>query len=95
MPEAPISQSGFIDWLNITRNDLQRIACKMVPKIDKVLGELKHSSALLARMSGSGSTCFGIFANAEKSLQAMKKISQDNPDWWVIATRLRGAGPVL
>ena len=45
---------------------------------------------LLARMSGSGATCFGLFADAQAAARASRRIAAAQPDWWVVATRLSG-----
>ena len=44
---------------------------------------------LLARMSGSGATCFGLFASAEQRDAASFRIGTERPSWWRLATRLQ------
>jgi 4-diphosphocytidyl-2-C-methyl-D-erythritol kinase len=45
---------------------------------------------LLARMSGSGATCFGLFAAAPEAGAAARSIAGAHPAWWVRAASLRG-----
>lgn len=70
-----------------TRNDLQDAAIELCPDIQKSLHLLYNKDALLARMSGSGATCFGIFNTAPAARAAAQAISEAEPDWWVKATR--------
>lgn len=75
-------------WLSAQRNDLQEPAISIAPVIAKVVTKLEQSGALLARMSGSGATCFGVFGTKEKAQAAAAKLSEQHPDWWVQATTL-------
>ena len=71
------------------RNDLEASARALVPEIDEVLAVLRAQLPALARMSGSGATCFGLFhSNAERD-GALERIAADHPDWWVMASELR------
>lgn len=86
----PSTVPKFIDateccqWLGEQRNDLQQPARDIAPQIDEVL--LALDDALLARMSGSGATCFGLY---EKGAQeAANRIARAHPDWWVAAGRV-------
>lgn len=73
--------SKFCAWLDDQRNDLQAPAIENQPIIADVLAGL--SDASLARMSGSGATCFGLYPSAQASAAAAVRIKQNNPDWWV------------
>lgn len=68
------------------RNDLEAPAITLAPVIRDVLEELRSSDPLLARMSGSGATCFGIFETVEQAELARRRVAQARPDWWCIAT---------
>jgi 4-diphosphocytidyl-2-C-methyl-D-erythritol kinase len=71
------------------RNDLQRAAIAQCPAIADVLLELGALSPWLARMSGSGATCFALFdALAERDAASMK-LAQSHPHWWQMAGTLR------
>ncbi len=71
------------------RNDLAAPAIALVPEIDEVLAVLKAQLPSLVRMSGSGATCFALFAGAAERDAAAERIEADHPDWWVLATELR------
>ena len=71
------------------RNDLEPIAIAQAPIIGDVLRLLaSQSGCQLARMSGSGATCFGIFENKTLLKRAEAAIKSQHPDWWCVATRL-------
>ncbi|HMK71137.1 MAG TPA: 4-(cytidine 5'-diphospho)-2-C-methyl-D-erythritol kinase, partial [Xanthobacteraceae bacterium] len=56
----------------------------------KVLGELrKLAGCRLARMSGSGATCFALFSSATAAREAAKVLRRKHPHWWVRAGTLR------
>lgn len=76
----------WLAWLDRTRNDLSDPACALCPDIPQVVSALENSGALLARMSGSGATCFGLFEDRAVSLAAAKNISEAHPAWWVEAS---------
>ena len=71
------------------RNDLQAIAMAQAPVIGDVLRMLaSQNGCQLARMSGSGATCFGIFESDRALRQAQAAIRTQAPDWWCEATLL-------
>lgn len=73
----------FLSWLRAQRNDMQAAACRIEPGITDVLAELaKTPGCALARMSGSGATCFGLFTDANSASQAEASISADHAGWW-------------
>lgn len=87
LPVRP-SMPAFVAWLQRTRNDLQAPACTLLPAIGEVLETLAGDQGCwLARMSGSGPTCFGIFADAAAAAAAAGRIAQARPGWWAAATR--------
>lgn len=79
---------SFIDWLSRQRNDLEASAIAVAPAIETALGALQREDTPLARMSGSGATCFGLFETARAAEFAAASISAAHPDWWVKATPL-------
>jgi 4-diphosphocytidyl-2-C-methyl-D-erythritol kinase len=84
LPEKFDNAEHFIEFLRLQRNDLEAIACEVVPEIYNVLTSLKmRQGCLLARLSGSGASCFGLFLNEDDAVQAAKTIKSENPDWWV------------
>ncbi len=77
------------DW-QLGRNDLERPAIGLVPVITDVLALLAGQPGVdLARMSGSGATCFALFSDAQKRDAAAKAIAAARPSWWTLETRLR------
>ncbi|MEM9210369.1 MAG: 4-(cytidine 5'-diphospho)-2-C-methyl-D-erythritol kinase [Pseudomonadota bacterium] len=75
--------------LSELRNDLERPARAICPEIDDVLSALSESGSYLARISGSGATCYGVFATEENARHAADHLSQQYPDWWVTSAALR------
>lgn len=72
------------------RNDLEPAARALLPAIGEVLALLAHQGgAILARMSGSGATCFALFDTADARDAADAAIAGARPGWWRLATRLR------
>jgi len=67
-------------------NDLADPARRLVPAIDEVLAALAQlPGCLLARLSGSGASCFALFAAAEAAALAAARLSEARPDWWIAA----------
>ena len=84
--DAPLAVAA---WLSTQRNDLEAPACRLAPAIAEVLEALRKTPAcLLARMSGSGATCFGLFATPSEAETAARRLVAARPDWWVAPTRL-------
>ena len=70
-------------------NDLTVPAIRLLPVIGACLEQLAaQPGCLLARMSGSGATCFGLFAAPAEAEAAAAAIKSANPGWWTAATRL-------
>lgn len=86
MPESFDTLDQLVTFLELCRNDLLPSAVKAVPEIQAVTGILQmQTGCRLARMSGSGATCFGLFTNEEESIHAVEKILRAHPAWWVRA----------
>lgn len=72
------------------RNDLEPAARSLAPEIGELLAFLDaQSGATLARMSGSGATCFACFESDAARDAAFAAVTHTKPDWWMLATRLR------
>jgi 4-diphosphocytidyl-2-C-methyl-D-erythritol kinase len=86
------SGASFEDWLDTLAagtNDLEAPAMRIQPVIGEVLAALRATAGVrLARMSGSGATCFAIFDNDEAAQRAAQSIQLDYPLWWVHAGTL-------
>ncbi len=79
----------LIKSLRTFNNDLQDSAIKAAPAIKDVLQEIERvADCKLARMSGSGATCFGLFTDINAAKIGFDKISKSHPDWWVRYGRL-------
>ncbi len=82
-----MSVPGVLSAVGMHRNDLEDPAIGLQPIIDGVLTALRESEGCrLARMSGSGATCFGIFHNAAFAQRARGRARARQPGWWVRAT---------
>jgi 4-diphosphocytidyl-2-C-methyl-D-erythritol kinase len=72
-------------------NDLAAPAIELAPVIEQALARLRAApNCLLARMSGSGATCFGLFESMVAAESTAASIRHDTPHWWCVATRLGG-----
>jgi 4-diphosphocytidyl-2-C-methyl-D-erythritol kinase len=82
---------ALIAFLKGTKNDLEAPALALAPAIGEVLGELSRMpGVLLWRMSGSGATCFGLFADEGAAQMAAIALAHSHPGWWVQAGRIGG-----
>jgi 4-diphosphocytidyl-2-C-methyl-D-erythritol kinase len=86
-------QGGAIaDWIKALAggtNDLEAPAARIEPVISKVLSALRNANGVrLVRMSGSGATCFAIFATDADAQAAGEKLRAGHPTWWVHAGTL-------
>lgn len=77
-----------LDIAIIGRNDLQSPAIALCPIIGDVLAMLDNSSPVVARMSGSGATCFALYDDPEKAGAVADAIGDKQPGWWVQAGSL-------
>ncbi len=88
-PEAGASVEDWVEVLAASSNDLEEPAMRIQPVIGEVISALSASNgAWLARMSGSGATCFAIYENTADAGRAADKIRHDHPGWWVHAGTL-------
>jgi 4-diphosphocytidyl-2-C-methyl-D-erythritol kinase len=79
----------LLDWLTSEVNDLEVPALALAPAIADVLASLRAAAGCrLARMSGSGATCFGLFASGAATEAAAKNLRAQNSHWWIIETML-------
>ena len=71
------------------RNDMEDAACVLVPVVSDVLAVLGAARGCrLARMSGSGATCFGLFTDCRAVAKAKAAITRVHPGWWAKSTML-------
>lgn len=87
LERRPDSAADLAILLRARRNDLEAPARFLAPEIDPVLAALKaQNGCLLARLSGSGATCFGLFAAKREAEFAARNLSRAYPKWWTAAT---------
>jgi 4-diphosphocytidyl-2-C-methyl-D-erythritol kinase len=80
-----------VGWLAGCRNDLEAPAVRLRPRIGEVLARLAgEPETLLARMSGSGATCFALCESVSASASLAARLSKSEPGWWVRPTCLAG-----
>ncbi|THD47559.1 MAG: 4-(cytidine 5'-diphospho)-2-C-methyl-D-erythritol kinase [Bradyrhizobium sp.] len=85
-PEAGASVEDWVEALAAAANDLEAPATRIQPIIGEVISALNATNgAWLARMSGSGATCYAIFENTAEAQRAAQKIQLAHPQWWVHA----------
>jgi 4-diphosphocytidyl-2-C-methyl-D-erythritol kinase len=85
-PEAGASVEDWVEALAAGSNDLEAPATRIQPVIGEVIAALNATNgAWLARMSGSGATCFAIYENTAEAGRAAEKLRLDHPLWWVHA----------
>jgi 4-diphosphocytidyl-2-C-methyl-D-erythritol kinase len=83
----PADWRGLVGWLRARANHLEAPARRLLPAIDEVLDALRRQpGCALARMSGSGATCFGLFADAAACARAAAALRRARPDWWIAAS---------
>lgn len=88
-PKFDKSASVF-NTLSETRNDLTETACSLMPEIASMIDLLERQEGCeLARMSGSGPTCFGLFKTKSLADEATNQITREQPHLWVVRTSTR------
>lgn len=88
-PPPARDMPDVIEWLSEQRNDLEPAALEEAPVIADVLALLRTSPGCgLARVSGSGATCFGLFDDEGLAREAEARIAALHPDWWLASGRL-------
>jgi 4-diphosphocytidyl-2-C-methyl-D-erythritol kinase len=90
-PVGGQQRAALLAALADDRNDLEAPAIKLAPVIADVLGELRRTSGCrLARMSGSGATCFALFDTRRAATAGAQALRVRHPAWWVRPTALAG-----
>jgi 4-diphosphocytidyl-2-C-methyl-D-erythritol kinase len=91
-PRPQKSQGSLLARAQDGRNDLQPCAIEIAPVIGDVIAAIATEAGCdLARMSGSGATCFGLFADKAAATKAAKNLTAKHPNWWVVETALGDA----
>jgi 4-diphosphocytidyl-2-C-methyl-D-erythritol kinase len=85
----PSDEKALLAFLADHGNDLEAPAARLAPAIAGLLAALREQSGCrLARMSGSGTACFGLFASPGEADAAAQRLKAAHPNWWVQATEL-------
>lgn len=88
--KVPTDRAALFAYLADHGNDLESAAAALAPAVPRVLRALRRAEGCrLARMSGSGATCFGLFDSARAATGAAQALAEAHPRWWVKATVLR------
>ena len=88
-PDAKASLEDWVEALAASSNDLEAPAMRVQPVIGEVISALNATNgAWLARMSGSGATCFAIYENTAEAGRAAEQLRRAHPGWWVHAGTL-------
>jgi 4-diphosphocytidyl-2-C-methyl-D-erythritol kinase len=98
-PEQPAETLDFrgsferlLDYAAPRGNDLEPAALSLAPVIGEVLAALRRcEGAHLARLSGSGPTCFALFATEDEARRAAGSLKAAHSSWWMAATRLEAS----
>ena len=84
--EAPVDAKALAGLLAERANDLEGPARRFCPAVATALEALgAEPGCLLARMSGSGATCFGLFADGGAAAAAVRHMAAERPNWWFAA----------
>ncbi|HLA20112.1 MAG TPA: 4-(cytidine 5'-diphospho)-2-C-methyl-D-erythritol kinase [Pseudolabrys sp.] len=82
--DVPADANELIDYLVRQSNDLTKAAIACEPAIASVLDALRVLPGVrLARMSGSGPTCFALFGSREEAEAAAQRLKAARQDWWI------------
>lgn len=99
-PAGAAPPARFVDlghltsWLSTQRNDMESAARKLRPEIGKVLSALAWDrTCRFHRMSGSGATCFGVYATEAEALAASDRLRAAEPGWWIAAAEVEAWEP--
>jgi 4-diphosphocytidyl-2-C-methyl-D-erythritol kinase len=96
VPLSPIEATDFggdfealISYLLPRGNDLEKPAAALVPEIREVLASLAAlDGARIARLSGSGPTCFALFATEGEAKRGAVTLAASHPSWWIVPSVL-------
>ena len=89
-PSPEFVGGDVLAGLRAGRNDLQPPAERIAPAVSETIALLSAQPGVaLARMSGSGATCFALFEDRRRVVDAARRVKSERPAWWVRATWLR------
>ncbi|GGD83502.1 4-(cytidine 5'-diphospho)-2-C-methyl-D-erythritol kinase [Croceicoccus mobilis] len=85
---GPLPKGSVREQAVAGRNDMEAGARTLVPEIAGVIGALKGTRPWLARMSGSGASCFAIYDGEDQRDAAAAEIAASHPEWWQMTGKL-------
>jgi 4-diphosphocytidyl-2-C-methyl-D-erythritol kinase len=89
LTDVPVTSEAIFDFLKSYENDLVPAAIACAPVVAEALERLRALPGVrMARMSGSGATCFALFASAAEASAAARRLSAARKDWWIYPTML-------
>ncbi|HEY9217660.1 MAG TPA: 4-(cytidine 5'-diphospho)-2-C-methyl-D-erythritol kinase, partial [Phenylobacterium sp.] len=89
LPEGLETAAEVAGFLSLTRNDLELAAIDVAPAVGDVLDFLRNEpESLIARMSGSGASCFALCGSDYEAESLAERIEALRPNWWVRRCRL-------
>jgi 4-diphosphocytidyl-2-C-methyl-D-erythritol kinase len=81
--------AALLDYIDPRGNDLEIPAARLVPEITEILAALRALDGVrLARLSGSGPTCFALFAGETDAKRARARLAIEFPGWWIAVATL-------
>ena len=84
LPQSWPNSAAMVATLKAQENSLEAPACSVCPPVKKVLADIAaQPDCQLARMSGSGATCFGVFPTVEAAREAADRLADAHAAWWV------------
>jgi len=90
MPHTFSCIASVIEFLQAHPNDLEAVARRLAPEVNGVLHALNTTpECMLARLSGSGPTCFGVYGSDAAAENAANALRDQHPGWWIMPTRLK------
>lgn len=92
LPKPGTAMPCWLAAMKLMRNDLETAASALCPEIEAVRTALAETQPALIRMSGSGATCFGLYADGQEAGRAASVIAAKHPDWFVAATECLSEG---
>lgn len=84
--KVPMDQAAWLSAIGRLRNDLEPPARGLIDEIAEISKLLRDRGAIFVRMSGSGATCFGIYASISDARAAQAALLTMRPDWYFEAT---------
>lgn len=89
-PLPPLGADGSVRAATLAgRNDLEAPAIAICPPVAEVLALLRETDCFLARMSGSGATCFALYDSEAQLHEGAQKLAEARPEWWQMVGKLR------